>query len=171
MNASTFDALARGAAGLSRRRALGLLAAALAGAAGLTAPSRRAATQTAATPPSLPTIPFGCPYYVLSGGPRLTDPFEIDDDLTVTLNDTPLLADVDGVTNILDSIAFQAAPGDRLTITATDVQGPCRKVGAIWLHCALGDNTRRLTPGQDDGCDPARAVPAVFFAETWRIGG
>ena len=156
MDTRTFDALARATAGLSRRRALGLLAAALAGA--LAAPRRVAA------------LPTGCFYYVLSGGPALNDPIEIDDDLTVSLNGTPLLEDVDGVTNILEPIVFQAAPGDELTVTARDAQGPCRKIGALWLHCAIGGDPVRLTTGQDDGCDPARPVPDVFFTQTWVIG-
>ena len=132
--------------------------------------ARRRARRRPGRPPPVAALPTGCFYYVLSGGPALNDPIEIDDDLTVSLNGTPLLEDVDGVTNILDPIAFQAAPGDELTVTARDAQGPCRKIGALWLHCAIGGDPVRLTTGQDDGCDPARPVPEVFFTQTWVIG-
>lgn len=109
-----------------------------------------------------------CEQWILSGGVSPVDPIHIDDDLTLYLNDHAIFEDADGLTNIFDPIPFGAKNGDQLTAVARD-QGSCRKIGALWLHCAFGGEPRFLTGGIDDGCDPVRAAPANFYRESWRI--
>lgn len=116
-----------------------------------------------------PSDDGACTQFILAGGPSPSDPIQVDDDLTVYLNDTPIFQDSDGVTNIMPPFPFQAGEGDQLTVAARDAQACGRKIGALWLHCADGGDPRFLTGGQDDGCDPDRPVPENFYRESWRI--
>jgi hypothetical protein len=193
MDAFNIEQLARACAGVSRRRAIGLVGLTLltglvpaavrrgaaAGAQSATpvgTPAGEPAGEPApiATqpppPPTAASVPEGyCTQFVLSGGPTPADPIHVDDDLVVFVNDLPIFQDRDGGANVLPPIAFQASPGDRLTIAARDVQ-PCgRKVGALWLHCAQGGEPRFLTAGEDTGCNPDRELPHTFFRESWDL--
>lgn len=192
MHPETFDGLARSVQKrLPRRRGLLLLGAGAAGAL-LGSLSRERTTVRSqepfpATPVSVETggaaeeatatepIDDGeafdvrtCEQWILSGGVSPADPIHVDDDLTVLLNDQVIFGDADGSTNIFAPIPFGAKNGDQLTAVARD-QGSCRKIGALWLHCAAGGEARFLTAGFDDGCDPDRAAPENFYREAWRI--
>lgn len=178
--------LSRALAGRAcRRRTLALVGAAVA--AGLGAPLLRrgspAGGQEAA--PATPVVAADtgaegpvaeaeaydlrtCEQWLLAGGPAPSDPIEVDDDLTVYLNDRPIFEDADGTTNIFSPLPFGASNGDQLTVVARD-QGSCRKISALWLHCTTGGEPRFLTGGFDDGCDPDRAAPENFYRESWRI--
>jgi len=109
-----------------------------------------------------------CEQWLLAGGPSPFDPIHVDDDLAVLLNDQTIFEDADNLTNILAPLPFGAKNGDQLTVVARDV-GSCRKIGALWLHCAAGGEPRFLTAGFDDGCDPERVAPENFYRESWRI--
>lgn len=188
MDPVAFDAIARSFTERTpRRRALSIFGAAVA--AGLGAPLLRrgipadgqetiAATPVIATDTDAGTVDppteaglddlRTCEQWLLTGGPSLDTPIEVDDDLTVYLNDHPIFEDADGTTNIFSQLPFGARNGDQLTVVARD-QGSCRKIGALWLHCVTGGEPRFLTGGLDDGCDPDRAAPENFYRESWRI--
>lgn len=183
MDTDTFDRLARRlAAAGSRRRFVGLAAALVvaAGRAGAAAaqeatPAARPGVAAGTTPiQALPEMvgPFdglgACDRYLLAGGPFPTDPVHIDDDLGVFVNDAPVFEDDDDTVNVMAPIPFLANPGDTLTVVARD-EGVCRKIGALWLHCPSTGKTKFLFGGRDDGCDPARPAPEVFFTQTWTI--
>ena len=179
MNASAFDDLAQACAAASRRRALKLAAATLFG--GLAAAAaRRGSTLVAqegapaATPvaevPLDPAVDSGaCTEFLLSGGSSPGDPIQVDDDLTVYLNDNVIFHDGDGSTNVMPPLPFQAVAGDQLTVVARDATACGRKIGALWLHCSGGGEARFLTGGVDDGCDEGRPAPENFFREAGRI--
>jgi hypothetical protein len=193
MDAYTIDRLARRCAGLSRRRALGLFALAIAG--GVAVPVARRGGPVGAQPatpvsspavdppveptpqpteppppPTVPSVPSGyCTQFVLAGGPTPADPIHVDDDLIVFINDLPIFQDRDGAAGVLAPVVFQASPGDELTVVGRDVQ-PCgRKIGPLWLHCAQGGEPRFLTAGEDTGCNPDRELPRNFYRESWEI--
>lgn len=180
MNPEAFDRLARALGmAVSRRRALGLVGAAVGG--GLLAGAGRGGSGllaqesvSIATPVPVPTAPVEVPMnqctdFVLSGGPSVDDPIAVDDDLTVYLNDHEIFQDHDGTISILPPIPFQADNGDRLTVVARDVAACGRSIGPLWLHCADGAGSRFLTGGTDDGCIEDSPVPANFYRESWRI--
>ena len=175
MNALGFDHLARQCGGVSRRRALGLLGGALAG--GLIAATGRQGSGLRAQEsvpvgspvPVPPAPPAACSYYILSGGPDVAAPLHVDDDLVVFINGVPIFEEHDNVPNIMPPIAFQAVPGDILTVVARDAVACGRKISALWLHCADGGDPRFLSGGRDDGCDPERPVHENFFRERWLI--
>jgi hypothetical protein len=187
MDAFDIERLTRACAGVSRRRAFGLALLAIAG--GFAVPAARrgapAGAQSATPvsspaveptpiptepPPPPPSVPTGfCTQFVLSGGPTPADPIHIDDDLIVFVNDLPIFQDRDGAAGVLAPVAFQASPGDELTIVGRDVQ-PCgRKIGPLWLHCAQGGEPRFLTAGEDTGCNPERDLPHNFYRESWEL--
>ncbi len=186
MDPVTFDAIVRSLAGrTTRRRSLSLVA--VAAAAGFGGPLLRRGRPAGGqeVPPATPVIdtavgadaapadaePYDvrrCEQWLLSGGPSPDDPIQVDDDLTLYLNDQTIFEDADGTTNIFAPFPFGARDGDQLTVVARD-QGSCRKIGALWLHCVEGGEPRFLTGGRDDGCDPDRAAPENFYRESWRI--
>jgi hypothetical protein len=197
-DAFEFERLARAGAGVSRRRALGVVALAIAGGFAVPAIGRNgpAGAQTAppagspvadasgesgvgtaeptvpavAPTPAVPAVPAGyCTQFVLAGGPTPADPIHVDDDLVVFVNDLPIFQDRDGGANVLPPVVFQASPGDKLTIVARDVQACGRKIGPLWLHCAQGGEPRFLTAGEDTGCNPERELPRTFYRESWEL--
>jgi hypothetical protein len=193
MHPNTFDELARSLGRPApRRRLLALLGASAAGGlavstlrSGLPVAGQELAPASPATPVvddagALDGVSAGaegpvdavdlqvCEQWLLAGGPVSTDPIHVDDDLTVYVNDHAIFEDADGLTNIFAPIPFGAKNGDQLTVAARDL-GSCRKISALWLHCAAGGEPRFLTAGFDDGCDPERGAPENFYRESWRI--
>ena len=178
MDAPVFDTVTRAYARASRRHAIKLLAASLAGGLAVAAGRRNASLvaqddMPAATPvpqpPPAPASSATCTHYVLSGGPTPADPIHVDDDLSILLNDAPIFTDRDGQPNVLAPVHFQATSGDQLTVVARDAAACGRKIEALWLHCADGGEPRFLTGGQNLGCDLDRPVPENFYRESWRI--
>ena len=157
MDGRSLDGLVRAmAASRSRRRALGLLAGALA--AGLSAAARPGGAQA---------YPGTCRRFVLSGGPSPDDEILVDDDLTVRLNGRTIFEDGDGSASLIAPIRFSARAGDRLRIIAADAQEFCRELGPLYLHCRTGGKARKLSDGVPYVCNGQPS--GVFFNKRYVI--
>lgn len=162
MNEARFDdAIRRWVMAGTRRGALRLLGGVVIG--GLVGIGRRG--EAAA-------FPAGCRRFTLSGGKKRGKEIDVDDDLSVYVNGDRIFRDEDGVIGIdleaIEPIKFRARVGDRLRIVATDGEGPCRSLSALWLHCKDGGEARRLTSGVAETCREGRPA-RTFFDETYRI--
>ena len=152
------------AAGAPRRALLTLLGAA---AAGLLARAR---------PSDAQAYRASCTRFVLAGGPDITDPIHVDDDLKVTVAGRKVKVDNDGVASILRPIWFAAERGDELRIVATDVLPPARKLGDVFLHCRDGGGGRWLIRAREKRYETEeewrrwhRKTGGVFVDETFTV--
>jgi hypothetical protein len=109
-----------------------------------------------------------CSSWILSGGPSVSTPIVVDDDLQVMLNGLVIGDDGDGKASTLPPLPFTAQVGDTLGIIARDAQASCRSLSPLWLHCATSGQKRQLTPGNNDGCAPGR-TPGTFFSEVYTV--
>ena len=109
-----------------------------------------------------------CNSWILSGGPSVSTPIVVDDDLQVMLNGLVIGDDSNGKASSLPPLSFVAQVGDTLGIIARDSQASCRSLSPLWLHCATTGKKRQLTPGNNDGCAPGR-TPGTFFSEVFTV--
>jgi hypothetical protein len=109
-----------------------------------------------------------CNSWILSGGPSVSTPIVVDDDLQVMLNGLVIGDDGNGKASTLPPLTFAAQVGDSLGIIARDAQASCRSLSPLWLHCATTGQKRQLTPGNNDGCAPGR-TPGTFFSEVYTV--
>ena len=115
--------------------------------------------------------------YVLSGGPKPTDPIFVDDDLEVYQEKTALFIDNDNVRST-ETRGKQAAsykgkpiilvldPAKKLRIVAIDCNPTSAALGQLWLHRWDGAR-KKLTSGKQ--ADSAPALPAPFFDESFTL--
>jgi hypothetical protein len=109
-----------------------------------------------------------CRSWILSGGPSVSTPIVVDDDLQVMLNGVVLGNDGNGQASTLTPLTFAAEVGDSLGIIARDAQASCRSLSPLWLHCATSGQKRQLFAGNNDGCAPGR-TPGTFFSEVYTV--
>jgi hypothetical protein len=113
--------------------------------------------------------------YVLSGASDPTTGIQVDDFLSVFLNDEPIaersicLGQVPlGSCAEAAPVRFRGSTGDRLTLEARD-GNVCYSVGPIFLQKADASCLRQLTPriaGPNCGQEPPRQT---FFRETYTL--
>jgi hypothetical protein len=108
-----------------------------------------------------------CKNWILSGGVDPNTPIAVDDDLKITLGQTVLLEDTNGSASQHAPIHFQAKRGQRLRVTATNVQIHCRSLSPIYIHCETGGSPRRLTAGVAENCNAD--LNGVFFNKRFEI--
>jgi hypothetical protein len=114
----------------------------------------------------------GCTEFILSGGPSPLETIGVDDDLTISLNGTPIFVNADGIATELAPLSFTAQNGDTLRVIAIDVDPYCRGVDPLYLHCATTGAMQVLdADGQQDGCEFPISRPAnfVFYDQTFTI--
>ena len=162
MDEKTFDRLSRRIAALATRRGVLRAIPAVVGAGVLSLqPSRKVAA-----------FPNSCERFILSAGKNVTKEIDVDDDLSVFLNDKAIFRDNDGVIGIglkaIEPIRFRARVGDTLRIVARDGEGPCHSLSPLWLHCRDGGEPRKLTNGVNAECGSNNSV-GKFFDKKFRI--
>ncbi|MFN8593699.1 MAG: hypothetical protein U0031_19735 [Thermomicrobiales bacterium] len=95
-----------------------------------------------------------CTNFVLSGGPKQTDPISIDDDgsiLHVTAGKF-LVIDNNGMAGPLNPVVFSGQIGDTLRLRGQD-WGGCRSFSPLWVHClATGQSKQIFTGYAGSGC-------------------
>jgi hypothetical protein len=110
-----------------------------------------------------------CTSWILSGGPAVTAPIGVDDDLSITVNGNSILKDDNKMASNLPPVPFVAQPGDALAITAVDTNPACRGLSPLWLHCATTGQKKQLSAGNSDGCAPGRTA-GQFFSQVFTVG-
>ncbi|VTR95826.1 unnamed protein product [Gemmata massiliana] len=115
--------------------------------------------------------------YVLSGGPKPTDPIVVDDDLEVIQEGKKLFVDDDQRAST-DTRGKQAAqyqgqpivlvldPTKKVRVVATDHVATDAILGALWIHRWDGAR-KKLTDGKQT-TSPAN-LPAVVFDESFSL--
>ncbi|MFN8593841.1 MAG: hypothetical protein U0031_20465 [Thermomicrobiales bacterium] len=112
-----------------------------------------------------------CTAWVLSAAADPNGPdahIRVDDDLAVSVNDRVVAEDKSGTFTEAGPFVFSAQPGDTLRIVATDVQGGWHELGPLYLRCASGGRSRKLS----DGFPRTEGYPdpvGVFFDKTFTI--
>jgi hypothetical protein len=92
--------------------------------------------------------PAVCTTYVLSGGPKPSDPITIDDDGSI-LNVTTgkfLLIDNNGQASSHSPVFSPGKVGDLLRVRATDYGG-CRSFSPLWMHCLETGQSKQVFSG------------------------
>lgn len=95
-----------------------------------------------------PTQTAVCTTYVLSGGPKPSDPITIDDDGSI-LNVTAgkfLLIDNNGQASSHSPVFSPGKVGDLLRVRATDYGG-CRSFSPLWMHCLETGQSKKVFSG------------------------
>jgi hypothetical protein len=101
-----------------------------------------------ATRGACPDAPVVCSTYILSGGPKASDPITIDDDGSI-LNVTTgkfLLNDNSGQASSHNAVVSPGKVGDQLRVRATDYGG-CRSFSPLWLHCVETGQSKKVFSG------------------------
>lgn len=168
MDNGSFATLARlTAAGATRRGALrSVFAAALAGFGVAALPD----AEEAGAKKNNKNRNEGCREWILSGAPDAFSPIpqiRVDDDLTIFLNGQILFEDDDPGSSRFGPLIFRARRGDRLRFVAVDTDPACHALSPLYLRCACGGPSRKLSDGVPEAC-PGVAV-GEFFAETFTI--
>jgi hypothetical protein len=114
--------------------------------------------------------------YVLSGGPRASDPIVVDDDLTISVGNSRLFEDDDHVRSddARSGIGRRYAgepivlvvPGEKLRVRATDHCGTEAHLGPLYLHRHDGAY-RRLTDAIER--QSATTLPHTFFDREFNL--
>jgi hypothetical protein len=92
--------------------------------------------------------PVVCSTYVLSGGPKPSDPITIDDDGSIrnVTSGKFLLNDPNGQASSHSAIFNPGKPGDLLQVRATDY-GRCRSFSPLWMHCLETGQSKQVFSG------------------------
>lgn len=99
--------------------------------------------------------------YTISGGDSIFDYFNVDDDVTITLNGTAVFEDTNATKDTHPPLEIEATRGDVIGITATD-QNYCNKViDALVLHWGTGESQAL----NDAVCDSACAENACYSGD------
>jgi hypothetical protein len=115
--------------------------------------------------------------YTISGGSSVFDYFAVDDELTISINGTPIHNDTDGTSTTSAPIEFEAKIGDTIRIVATDVNQCKMSIDELTLHWGTGDS-QKLNKAECKSACTADACydknyngpwPSVFLDETYTI--
>lgn len=163
------DAICRGVSHRASRRATIRVVAVVAGVAVFSASSPR--DDASAKPTKKRKKRAGCGAWVLAGEADPNGPnahIRVDDDLTISVNGRVVAEDKSGTFTEAGPFVFAARPGDTLRVVATDVGAGWHELGPLYLRCASGGQSRKLS----DGFPRTEGFPdpvGVFFDKTFTI--